>query len=73
MAHASPSAAQPIDNALDHPGFWRLFVNIYLNAALLGEGDEIVRSCAEACGVTPQEIFARLRTFVPRGAEWTSN
>jgi hypothetical protein len=73
MAHASPSAAQPFENALDHPGFWRLFVNIYLNAALLGEGDEIVRSYSEASGTPPQEIIARLKTFVPRGAEWTRN
>jgi hypothetical protein len=73
MSHAPTSAAQPAENALDHPGFWRLFVNIYLNAALLGEGEEIVRSYSEASGTPPQEIYARLRTFVDRSAEWTSN
>jgi hypothetical protein len=73
MAHTSTTAAKPAGNSLDHPGFWRFFVNVYLNAALLGEGDEIVRSYSEACGVPPQEIIARLRTFVHHGAEWTSN
>jgi hypothetical protein len=72
MANASTSA-QPIDNALDHLGFWRLFVHIYLNAALLGEGEEIVRSYSEASGTPPEEIIARLKTFVPRSAEWTHN
>jgi hypothetical protein len=48
MAHTSNTAAKPAGNSLDHPGFWRFFVNVYLNAALLGEGDEIVRSYSEA-------------------------
>ena len=58
-------------NALDDPGFWRFFVNVYLNAALLGEGDEIVRSYAEASGMPPEEVIARLRTFIHRDTEWT--
>jgi hypothetical protein len=63
----------PTQDALDHPDFWRLFVNIYLNASLLGEGDEIVRSYAEASGMPPQEIIARLRTFIHSDREWTRN
>jgi hypothetical protein len=71
MAHTTSTTS--VENSLDHPGFWRFFVNVYLNASLLGEGDEIIKWYAEASGVPPQEIIAKLRTFVHRDAEWTRN
>jgi hypothetical protein len=62
-----------VQNSLDHPDFWRFFVSVFLNASLLGEGDEIVRSYAEASGTPPEEIVGRLKTFIHRDREWTIN